>query len=275
MSNKLHESFPDSSRVCVEDKKIVENIKNEKLENILFSRLVSKEVLFDTVSFKYSIFDGAYLRRCEFKSCDFTGCRFINANLKDATFVGCKFDYATFDKTFLELEVLNSSQPSYENLKLFFARSLRTNFQSIGNPDGVNCAIALELEAAEIHLRKCSFSGESYYRENYTGLDRGLAFLGFLKFKLMDWLWGNGESAWKLLRTVGVVILMMTLYSTITTSEWRVGAIGKSLGYMLQVFFGAERPAAFSSAAISLVSVARLILFSFFMSIIIKRFNRR
>jgi|SRR5882724_6030152 len=166
-----------SNRTEVKDQRVTADISNASLSNGLFVRLVAKGKTFTKVDFKYSIFDTCYLRDCVFDSCDFTGCRFIGTNATGSCFTGCVFDYATFERTLIDEEILDFGCPGYENLKLKFARSLRTNFQQVGNVKGANQAIKIELEATEIHLRKAWGSNESYYRHKYAGRKRLKAFL--------------------------------------------------------------------------------------------------
>jgi hypothetical protein len=152
------------------------------------------------VDFRYTTFDACYLRKCFFEECDFTGCRFVSTSLYGSTFAGCKFDYATFEKTDIDEHVLSTGCPGTENLKMRFARSLRVNYQQLGNADAVNKAIAVELEATRVHLEKSWRSNESYYRRKYAGAQRALQLLRWIQFITLDWIWGNGESVGKLLR---------------------------------------------------------------------------
>jgi hypothetical protein len=74
----------------------------------------------------------------------------VNTQFSGAKFSGCKFDYATFEKTLIDARVLDTECPGLENLKMRFARSLRTNFQQLGDADAVNKAMRVELSATEI-----------------------------------------------------------------------------------------------------------------------------
>ena len=60
----------------------------------------------------------------------------------------------------------------------------------------------VELQATEIHLHKAWRSNESYYRKKYSGPSRVGALIEWTSFKVLDFIWGNGESTWKLLRAV-------------------------------------------------------------------------
>ncbi len=266
----------DSGRIEQLDQKFVKDVESARFINNLFTRLVAKKVKFSNVDFRYCIFDAAYLRYCVFDTCDFTGCRFINSNLQGSSFSGCKFDYATFDKTNIDTDILNSGCPGPENLKLKFARSLRMNYQSLGDAVSANRAISIELQATEDHLHKAWKSPESYYRKKYKGLERVRAFGQWIEFKALDWFWGNGESTWKLIRAVLSVMVIITLIDV-----YKFGSLNDLRDYFdsfvlsPQILLGVVTPTEYPGWYLSLIFLLRLIMFGFFMSIIIKRFNRR
>ena len=266
----------DSGREILSDKKIDSPVCEGSFINKFFERLVALKVEFKSVDFRYCIFDAAYLRNCSFEDCDFTGCRFINSNLTGCSFNGCKFDYATFDKTLVDNDILDVCCPGPENLKLKFARSLRLNYQQIGDAKSANKAISIELQATEDHLHKAWKSKESYYRKKYKGLVRFKAFGEWIEFKLLDLIWGNGESTWKLCRAVLVVLLLITGIDVISFGEPSlVKSYGEALLISPQVFLGLLKPQSYPMLYLTGIFLIRLIMFGFFMSIIIKRFNRR
>jgi hypothetical protein len=244
------------------------------LTNRLFVRLGAKERRFTKVQFMYCIFQECYLRKCTFDSCDFTGCRFIATNLYGSHFSGCTFDYATFERTIVDIELLTTGCPRTENLTMRFARSLRTNFQQLGDWRSANAAIRIELEATGIHLLKAWRSKESYYRHKYKGLQRLRVFAEWLGFKILDLIWGNGESAWKLLRAVACFWLAMCVAAILFGDVDKLGIV-PALARVFPVFFGALSPENYPAWYLTVVVVVRLIAFGFFMSIVIKRFNRR
>jgi uncharacterized protein YjbI with pentapeptide repeats len=144
----------DSGRVEQKDKAFTDDPVNVSFANYLFTRLVAKGRHFDRVDFRYSIFDSCYIRNCRFDSCDFTGCRFVGTNLYGSSFSGCKFDYAIFERTIVDTDILLNNAPAFENLKLRFSRTLRMNYQQLGDASSVSMAIKLELEATRVHLKK-------------------------------------------------------------------------------------------------------------------------
>ena len=114
--------FTPSNRQKVEDQIVDADVAGISLMNKFFVRFGAKDKKFTKVDFRYSIFDTCYLRGCTFDSCDFTGCRFLATSLYGSQFIGCKFDYAVFERTIVDSDILNSSCPGTENLKMRFAR---------------------------------------------------------------------------------------------------------------------------------------------------------
>jgi len=252
------------------------DVIDEEFSNRLVIRGVARSRKFKRVNFMYTIFDTCYLRLCAFEDCDFTGCRFTGSNLLGSTFQNCKFDYVVFERTQITSEILSTNCPGWENLKLKFARTLRTNFQSLGDSEAANKAITLELDATEAHLLKAWKAPESYYRSHYQRWDRAKVFLEWLSFKTLDLIWGNGESAWKLVRAVAVVLLAMALIHIVAFGDpSKVAEYWPAIWEMPQVLLGVSKPAQYPGGYLATIFLARLIAFGFFMAIVIKRFNRR
>jgi hypothetical protein len=265
-----------SGKIIMTDQKVAADMSDGALRNHVFIRLVAKAKTFRKVDFRYSFFDTCYLRDCEFHSCDFTGCRFIGSNLHGSTFAGCRFDYAWFERTLIDSSVLDTQCPGLENLKLKFARTLRTNYQQIGDAQAANKAIKVELAATQLTLYKAWRSNESYYRSEYVGWNRLKVFFAWLDFKVLDLVWGNGESPWKLIRTTAVILAVLAVIDATFFNDWRlVESYISGLGTAPQIFFGTLAPKHYPGGYLTAVLIIRLVMFGFFMSIIIKRFNRR
>jgi Pentapeptide repeats (8 copies) len=266
--------FSDSKRVTLEDKMVDSDLANVDLKNRLFIRLGAKQKRFTNVDFKYSIFDTCYMRKCAFDSCDFTGCRFIGTSLYGSNFTGCIFDYSMFEKTIVDSELLETGCPGTENLKMRFARTLRMNYQQLGDSKSANKAIGVELAATEVYLHKAWRSNESYYRHKYAGWKRVEMWAEWLGFKILDFVWGNGESAWKLLRAVGILLLIIFGFGLWFGDGQQPGIFG-TLTQTPEIFLVTITRSNYPEWYLTSVLLARLIAFGFFMSIIIKRFNRR
>jgi len=266
----------DSNRIHQTDKKIDHDVSGERLMNQLFVRLIAKGKRFTKVDFKYSIFDTCYLRNCTFDSCDFTGCRFVGTSLYGSSFSGCKFDYAIFERTIIDNDLLDVGCPGHENLKMRFARTLRMNYQQLGDAKSANKAIGVELKATEVYLHKAWYSNESYYWHKYSGWKRVAVFIEWVEFKALDKIWGNGESAFKLVRSTIAVLVLMSLIDVLAFRDPKqIQSYLQAVALTPQLFLGTVSPTHYSSLYLTAILVVRLVAVGFFLSIIIKRFNRR
>ena len=266
----------NSGRQLANDKKFDSDLVDQKFVNHLFLRLVARKRSFTRVDFKYTIFDTCYIRDCRFDSCDFTGCRFVGTNLYGSKFSGCKFEYAVFERTTIDPSVLDTECPGPENLKARFARTLRTNYQQLGDAQATNRAMKVELEATGIHLHKSWRSNERYYRQKYKGWDRIRSFLQWLGFEILAFIWGNGESAWRLCRFVLIIFCFMAVYDVFNFGDpQRVASYGRALVTASEIFVGVLSPENYPKWYMSLATLIRLLAMGFFLSILVKRFNRR
>jgi len=196
--------------------------------------------------------------------------------LTGSSFTYCKFDYSIFERTLVDSDILDSKCELPENLKMKFARTLRVNFQQLGDASSVNKAITLELQATEIHLRNAWRSSESYYRDKYPGWRRFTAFVDWIKFRALDLVWGNGESAKKLIGTILAVLLVMGFVDVVAYKDPKlVSSYVTALIEMPQIFLGTFMPSYYPRGYLTFIQFIRLLAFGFFMAIIVKRFNRR
>jgi hypothetical protein len=276
-SEDLSQYLTDSHRIEYTDKAVRTNVENSDWSNLQLIRLVAIEKRFTKVSFTNTTFDSCYLRNCQFDSCNFIGSRFSSTNLHGANFVGCIFDYATFERTIIDDAVLSDNCPAHENQKMRFARSLRMNYQQIGDVAAANHAIRVELDATETHLLKAWKSNDHYYRTKYPGfLDRAKQYVFWVKFKLLDYIWGNGESIFALLRAAIIFIAAIAIGDfVLDPTPFASANILASLWRAPQIFLGVTSPNYISPGWLTIITIVRLIVFGFFMSILIKRFNRR
>ena len=266
----------DNNKINQTDKKFDSDVSNENYSNQLFVRLVARKRTFTNVDFKYSFFDASYLRDCHFDTCDFIGCRITGTSFHGSSFSGCKFDYATFERTIIDSDILDTGCPGHENLKMRFARGLRMNYQQLGDALAANKAMGVELQATEIHLLKAWRSNEAYYRKKYAGWKRIKSFVEWVKFKALDLIWGNGESAYKLIRAALFILVVISLYDVLMFRDPQdLGSYKQAFFDSPQILLGTLSPEPYSSASLTVILFMRLVLFGFFMSILIKRFNRR
>lgn len=266
-----------SNRVEHKDKAVPNDVEDGDWSNLQLVRLVAINKTFKKVNFANTTFDNCYLRDCRFDSCDFTGSKFSLTNFHGAKFIGCKFAYATFERTIVDDHILNENCPPFENQKMRFARSLRTNYQQIGDAAAANHAIRVELDATEVHLRKSWNSNDQYYRKKYPGFfNRVKQFSSWVKFRLLDYIWGNGENLAAFFRTVVVFMLAIAILDLfLNPSTSALPDTYAALWRAPQIFLGIAPPGYISAGWQTIITLVRLIAFGLFMSILIKRFNRR
>jgi hypothetical protein len=102
------------------------------------------------------------------------------------------------------------------------------------------------------------------------------AFIEWLDFKILDWVWGNGESTAKLMRATIILWIVIAIVDVIFYRDSGALSSYKDAFFEApQIFFGVISPQAYPKWYLTAIVVARLVAFGFFMSIIIKRFNRR
>lgn len=264
------------NRTRSEDQKFDDNEAGTSFRNYLFVRVSAKEKTFTNVDFKYCIFDGCYLRGCRFQRCDFTGCKFLSTSFHGSTFLNCEFAYATFEKTIIADDILDSQAPNFENQRIRFARTLRTNYQQLGEAESVNKAIRIELEATGTHLYNAWRSGRDYYRAKYRGAKRFTSFLGWLWFRCLDFLWGNGERVPRLLRSLILVFVVMGLFdATYVGDPSRIESYWRGICVAPEVFVGARSVPTYPYGYLAIVAVARILFFAALTAILVKRLSRR
>lgn len=153
---------------------------------------------------------------------------------------------------------------------------MRVNFQQLGDSKSANKAIKVELDATEIHLKKSWSSNESYYRKKYNGWKRVNKFLEWLNFKVLDFVWGNGENTYKLIRSVILLLIAMAIFDVLQFQDiTKIASYRDAILKMPEVLLGVVSPTYYSSSYLAIIYFTRLVAMGFFMSIIIKRFNRR
>jgi hypothetical protein len=241
---------------------------NYELTRFRFAAAI--KIHFRAVSFKYCIFDDCYFRDCRFEDCDFTGSVFRNTILRGSTFDGSRFDYCRFAHTFIPLTILERHMPGYENVALELARALRVNYAQIGDSVGVNRAISAELAATRIHLEKVVWSNESYYRNKHRGWNRVVKALELYTFKSLDFIWGNGESLPKLIRTTAIT------YAVFVVGLARSGVgFAPALRDTFVLAWGSYGNAAQIPILAASAAASRTLLFGLFIALLVRRLSRR
>jgi hypothetical protein len=273
-----------SSKKLEIEKKQYYILDGNKFVNYLFIRAIAKNIIFKNIDFSITYFENCYLRDCRFIRCNFEGAKFAGCNLVGSYFEDCNFDYVTFEKTFVDDEIFECA-PQKDNLKYKFARSLKLNYASIGDYIKSSKAVTIELAATKSHLKYSWLSGEEWYKLKYGGIKRrSEQFWKWLKVSVLDFVWGNGESLWRLIRFNLLIFSLLTFYHIIEKSI-------KNAFEILEVFIIKVPSTYFGITVIDtnqknyfeyypawlslMLVITRLICFGLLMSIIIKKYNRR
>lgn len=282
-NEKKLEIFDDSPRAGKTfTDKIFKNkeIVNENFQYFIFTRLVAnKYTRFVNVDFSYCIFDNAYMRNCVFDNCKFIGCKFAGSNFLSSNFVKCNFEYANFEKTFVDVDSIVDNLSESPNLRHRMLKSLRVNFQQLGDIDAVNRMILLELDASEQYLRLASFSDKEYILKKHGGFKkRTLALLRLINFHFFNLIWGNGEKIQNLILFFVFILITIVFYDMLHVGVDKSDSI-KYLFNSIQkapvVFFINIYPDYYSDFFKTILVFLKLFIFALFTSIIIKRLNRR
>ena len=157
-----------------------------------------------------------------------------------------------------------------------FARSLRMNYQQIGDARAVNAAINLELAATSEHLYNSWRSEIAYHRQKYPGFQRFIQFTKWIEFKFLDAIWGNGESISKLVRTIAVAILSIGIYDAQKRIDSpTISDYWESLQAAPALFLGTLTSLHHSTLASTTITALRLVALSLLTALLVKRFGRR
>lgn len=277
-SSPTPDRYLPGNRQLINDQYVPRSVVDEisAFKYKVFSRLNAINIKFINVSFEHTVLDGCYLRNCVFDSCNFTGCRFIGCNFQGSSFPGSKFNYATFERCQVDSDILTEWNPAEENLKMRFARSLRMNFQQIGDAKAVNEAITLELHATARHLFESWASEAEFHRKKYPGLRRVRQFLAWVEFWVLHFVWGNGESIPKLLRTILFAMVVIAVYdANASNGSATIVDYWDSLKDAPAIFLGTLSRPTHTTTAASLIVAARLVALSLLTALLVKRFGRR
>jgi len=166
-----------------------------------------------------------------------------------------------------------NAAPARVNVRTKFARRLRVNFRNIGRRDLENRATKMQLSSTKITLFNGWFSSEKYYRDKYKGKKRVLKFFQWLNHKLLSFLWGNGESFFKLLRTT-TIALFLTYVVTMATTE-NSNILDLKLMFKTPAIFMGGYSETMTGWVTGLITFMRLTLMGLLLSMLVKKWAIR
>lgn len=268
-------ALEDKLKEKIADKEFLSDVFSQSYSRRELTRVYAVKRTFSDVDFSQCSFTSCYFRNCRFIRCNFTGTNFKETNLRGSTYPESIFKYTTFDKSPVDAEILDNCLPPEENLARDLVQSLRVNFAQIGNYEAVNKAISIEVKQTGQHLYNAAYSKQSYYRgkEEYAGINRILYVWKHFSWKFLDILWGNGESIVKILFSAIFFVIASSLLVYIGNPE-ETPLKNAFLG-PIYAFWGVSTKFSIGESYMLLLTVGRLIFFSLFISVLIKRLARR
>jgi len=264
-------------RVMVSAFEVTSSVHDGNYSSHHFKSVSAKAKTFSNVIFHQCIFESTYFRNCKFINCDFQGSIFKDCYLHGSIFANCSFWYVRFEKCQIDDDLIDHCLPKEENLARDLVRSLRINYAQIGSPEGVNKAAAHEVELTGRHYFKAAFPTSEYYQlAKYSGWNRIRYIFKYFNWKLLDVLWGNGESPSRVLRNAGLCV-------TLGVAAWHLSdprGFDLFLSRMISAiayFFSCPYP---SGETLPLwlsvwITIGRIVLTALFLAIVVKRLARR
>jgi hypothetical protein len=175
---------------------------------------VDKE--FIKCDFSYSTFTRVYFKKVNFIQCNFTGAKFFDSNLRDATFQNCKFHYASFKFTMIDSKQVLSNLPDWANVKSNLLQLHKANANSLGDIKASRAYLLAEIAASKEHLRKAIDKSDGYYSLKYKSWQSQLQVRWkYFLLSMDDFIWGHGESPWRIIRNVIAYFLLLSIIQTI------------------------------------------------------------
>jgi hypothetical protein len=270
------------NKICREC--ITHDVVGADLSYFHFQDVEAKGIKISKCKFQHCVFERCYFRNITFEDCDFTGARFIDSNLRGSILITCQLEYTFYKTTVLDRAQFAANLPIWENVRAEVARSLRTNSYGLGDTEGVNYFIIVEMNGTLEHWWKAFLQKESYYKKKYPGFWRIQA-LGRYTFYYVDrLLWGHGERPLRILCNILFLLFAsaigLTLASSPSIGNLQVGFLVHrflaSLRSVSWIFLGAPIPVTQIPSILILLLVAmRYISIALFVGILSKRFSQR
>jgi Pentapeptide repeats (8 copies) len=271
-SKEKNAKFPVGHRKIYENHYFNKNVNDHTFAYMVLRRVGATGKTILNTNFSYCILEDCYFKDCIFKDCNFNGAVFRNSNFHASKFENCNFEYAEFHAARFP-EYILESPPRKENLNQKFAQRLKVNFQNLGEKKLTLLATKAELAATETFLFKAWFEQKhgGYYRSKYPGRKRAIKFLEWSIFRMLKFVWRNGQSFAYLARTTAIAIVAVAVLSYLFRTTEPVGII-ETILKSPALFFGSYKetvPEYFNA----IILVIRLVLFSLFISMLVRKWT--
>jgi len=232
--------------------------------------------------FYHTRFVHCYFRGTSFSGTRFRGCLFDSCNFEGAKFHDCDFDYSEFIRSQVKYGQLSGCFPSWPNVLLRLARSLRKNAESLGDTDEYREFLSLELKASEQHDWNVVTKYDNYYQK-YRVIERVRALRRLCFMKIERWVWGHGESWSRVMWTAAIVALVFAVLFRFTGAEIKnmpgssfLNFVGLSVSNLTGLDYGNSAPAnTWARLLIIGERGAGLVVFGFLVTTLYLKISRR
>jgi hypothetical protein len=226
-------AYGESLLVKEEVLKENESIENVKLKFSSLVRLAMKGAKVKNGDFLQCVFDEVYARHALFENVNFSGSYFKNCNFSNSTFYHCDLSFCKFEKCDLPYKSIMSCLPSEPNIRRELARSLKVNYQGLGNKKIADIFLDIEIEANEQELMAIFKSSETYYKQRYDWGQRFSSLFEWGWLKAAGLVWGYGHRILRLIISYLVLMSSLSILLALSHSSFKEVSTGitKSLTY--------------------------------------------
>lgn len=261
----------------LEAQNFTDTVSAENFASATIEWMRGKQITFRDCDFSHSLVKSSYFHRATFIRCKFVGTAFVDTNLRGAKFEWCDFEYATFRNTPVLVREVLKNAPNWENARRELARSLRKNYDALGDVDSAREAFFAEMEASCEHWRSAARGVTQYYIGHYQTMARLIAGLRYVSLTFSRWTWGYGESPLRLAISILVLNVLLALALVRDTGCSNLPML-QALSLQLQTFLGAVDPASTckpSPGFMALETFCRLVTLGLVGTLVVRRFAGR
>jgi hypothetical protein len=189
-------------------------VANQDFSHRRLEDIDGKQVRYEGCTFFACIIERGYFHEAKFVKCRFIGTRFVNTILRSATFDACDFSYADFNRCVIPVPQILANLPDQPNVRWELLHNLRANARSLGDSQHEADIIWREIDTELEHWRAVSARRSGYYQK-YTKLDRLLARTKRWRLLIERYVWGHGESLWRLALSTFTFLVALSIFRTI------------------------------------------------------------
>lgn len=216
------------------------NFENLEIKHSTFANIGLYKSKFIRCKFQQCVFIECYFRYAELQYIDFTGCKFIKCNFGSTKIENSTFMYASFEQCYIKYDILKFNFPLIENnLTWKLCLNMERECLNIGDASDADKYFWAAKNAADRNLKDIILLRNTYERDRYNIINQCKAFYRLVLSKLNRFVWGYGESIYKLIRSSFLVIILYAVfyYKSSALQPSHVSNLYESILFSLQIFF--------------------------------------